>query len=75
MDYKTTYRLTELKKTDSSVAQNENPKNITTKAHRKKHPKNIARDRVLIQTTGPIAIPCDHSEGKIFTLFVISLLL
>ena len=73
MDSKTTYRLTELKKTDSSVGQNKNSKNIPTKAHRKNHPKNIAIDRVLKQTTGLITVPYDHSEGNIFTLFVISL--
>ena len=72
MDSKTTYRLTEFKKTDSSVAQNENPKNIPTKAHRKNHPKNIAIDRVLKQTTGTITVTYDHSEGNISTLFVIS---
>ena len=73
MDSKTTYRLTELKKTDSSVGQNKKSKNIPTKAHRKNHPKNIAIDRVLKQTTGTITVTYDHSEGNISTLFVISL--
>ena len=58
---------------DSSVAKNENSKNMPTKAHRKKHPKNVARDRVLKQTTGPITVRYDHSEGNIFTLFAILL--